>query len=349
MNKHIKLYEDFLDRQWINEAETKGESKAVNESVYGEYVKKVGPALTKFLKEKGINWPTSLKGTEQRGYIQIESAPVSGKDLGIMQYGFKSVVLTTRYGTEASIMSDGVPDLIVFGLSYQYEHPNGGTNGTDLILPGTRYNNIFYSKTHDKFYTWETQPNPEMKINESSVNEKYWDLHLHRLKNQSTPNFKVGDTISNDHGFTKLKVVHIAPSGAFVLQNPDTNQFRVYPKGGLEKVTSATSATPAAVETSLDIAIQKANHLKESRSFSANWYKMIFSFWDEIVDDERKGISMDKRVTYRGKGATAFNFNAENHKAFMDFKKKAAEYLEKQGLGFDDTGEQLFVYAPVYA
>jgi hypothetical protein len=101
-------------------------------------------------------------------------------------------------------------------------------------------------------------------INESSVNEKYWDLHLHRLKNQSTPNFKVGDTISNDHGFTKLKVVHIAPSGAFVLQNPDTNQFRVYPKGGLEKVTSATSATPAAVETSLDIAIQKANHLKES-------------------------------------------------------------------------------------
>jgi hypothetical protein len=62
--------------------------------------------------------------------------------------------------------------------------------------------------------------------------------------------------------------------------------------------------------------------LEESRSFSANWYKMIFSFWDEIVDDERKGISMDKRVTYRGKGATAFNFNAENHKAFMDFKKK---------------------------
>jgi hypothetical protein len=244
MNKHIKVYEQF-----VNETSNEG---TLNESVYGEYVKKVGPALTKFLKEKGLNWPTPFKATEQKGYIQIDSAPVSGKDLGIMQYGFKSVVLTTRYGTEAGIMSDGVPDLIVFGLSYQYEHPNGGTNGTDLILPGTRYNNIFYSKTHDKFYTWETQPNPEMKMN-------------------------------------------------------------------------------------------------ESRSFSANWYKMIFSFWDEIVDDERKGISMDKRVTYRGKDSTAFNFNAENHKAFMDFKKKAAEYLEKQGLRFDDTGEQLFVYAPVYA
>jgi hypothetical protein len=135
----------------------------VNESVYSEYVKKVGPALTKFLKEKGLNWPTTLKATEQRGSIQIESAPVSGKDLGIMQFGFKNVVLSTRYGTEASIMSDGEPNLIVFGLSYQYEHPNGGMNGTDIILPGTRYSNVFYDKTEDKFYTWEDQKNAEKK------------------------------------------------------------------------------------------------------------------------------------------------------------------------------------------
>lgn len=162
MNKHIKAYEQF-----VNETSNEG---TLNESVYGEYVKKVGPALTKFLKEKGLNWPTPFKATEQKGYIQIDSAPVSGKDLGIMQYGFKSVVLSTRFGTEESTTS-GEPDLIVFGLSYQYEHPNGGTNGTDLVLPGTRYSNIFYSKTHDKFYTWETQPNPEMKMNESELNE----------------------------------------------------------------------------------------------------------------------------------------------------------------------------------
>jgi hypothetical protein len=154
--KHVKIYEDFFNEATDESRYARVYAENLNESAYGEYVKKVGPALTKFLKEKGLNWPAPFKATEQKGYIQIDSAPVSGKDLGIMQYGFKSVVLSTRFGNE--VMSDGEPDLIVFGLSYQYEHPNGGTNGTDLILPGTRYNNLFYSKANDKFYTWETQP-----------------------------------------------------------------------------------------------------------------------------------------------------------------------------------------------
>jgi len=70
----------------------------------------------------------------------------------------------------------------------------------------------------------------------------------------------------------------------------------------------------------------------------------IFFLWDETVDDDREGIESG-HTDHRGKAATVFSFDTKNHKAFMDFKKKAAEYLKKQGLKHEDTGEQLFVYA----
>ncbi len=69
----------------------------------------------------------------------------------------------------------------------------------------------------------------------------------------------------------------------------------------------------------------------------------IFFLWDETVDDDREGIESG-HTDHRGKAATVFSFDTKDHKAFMDFKKKAAEYLKKQGLKHEDTGEQLFVY-----
>lgn len=86
-------------------------------------------------------------------------------------------------------------------------------------------------------------------------------------------------------------------------------------------------------------ALQKAKGLDEGKFESDE----IFFLWDETVDDDREGIEAG-HTTHRGKAATVFSFDAKNRSAFMNFKKKAAEYLKKNGLKHEDTGEQLFVF-----
>ena len=120
----------------------------------------IAPAFNRLLSKNGIVFPpVTIK--ENRGSYQIESKPVTGKDLGIMQYGFKEVYIDSFGGgalPKISKDADGFEftPIIWFNLHYSYNHGSAdtssqGSNGCALFLPGERTSNIWYDIVNGEF------------------------------------------------------------------------------------------------------------------------------------------------------------------------------------------------------
>jgi hypothetical protein len=125
-----------------------------------DIAKNLAPAFNKLLKDNGINIPpATVKETSSR--YEFESKPVTGKDLGIMQYGFKEVRIDSFGGGQLPKMGKDSDSFtfspyIGFNLHYSYTHgsadvPSQGSNGCALFLPGERQSYVFYDIVEAKF------------------------------------------------------------------------------------------------------------------------------------------------------------------------------------------------------
>lgn len=125
-----------------------------------DIAKNLAPAFNKLLKDNGINFPTvTVKETSSR--YEFESKPVTGKDLGIMQYGFKEVYINSFGGGALPKVGKDADSFtffpyIWFNLHYSYTHgsadvPSQGSNGCSLFLPGERQSNVYYDIVEGKF------------------------------------------------------------------------------------------------------------------------------------------------------------------------------------------------------
>jgi hypothetical protein len=167
--KHINSFEKFVSvnenaeaNNLLNEADVFiANDKFKDEaSLKADIAKNMGPAFDKLLKDNGITFP-SITVSENRGRYEFDSKPVTGKDLGIMQYGFKEVYINSFGGGSLPKISkdaDGFEfaPLIWFNLHYSYNHGSAdtssqGSNGCSLYLPGERTSNIYYDIVNGVF------------------------------------------------------------------------------------------------------------------------------------------------------------------------------------------------------
>ena len=130
-------------------------------SLKADILKNVGPALNNLLARNGVKYnPISAK--EGRGRIELDSNPITGKDLGIMQYGFKSVWINSFGGGSFPQINKAAGEAfefspyIWFNLHYSYEHGaawmnSQGSNGCSLYLPNERTSNIYYDVIEGRF------------------------------------------------------------------------------------------------------------------------------------------------------------------------------------------------------
>ena len=160
--KHLKTFEGYLnegeqtEEPKLNEAETyvTDEKFKDSASIKADILKNAGPALAKFLKDKKIDWPTAIEITEQSNRLKLTSKPVTGKDLGVMQYGFKEVYLTFFNGGNLPKVKESADSFeftpyIWTNLNYSYVHGSAdtssqGSNGCTLFIPGSQDGNIWY-------------------------------------------------------------------------------------------------------------------------------------------------------------------------------------------------------------
>ena len=120
----------------------------------------IAPAFNRLLSKNGIDFPpVTIK--ENRGSYQIESKPITGKALGIMQYGFKEVYIDSFGGGSLPKISKDAAGfeftpIIWFNLHYSYNHGSAdtssqGSNGCALFLPGEKTSNIWYDIVNGEF------------------------------------------------------------------------------------------------------------------------------------------------------------------------------------------------------
>jgi len=164
--KHIKTFENYVstdvNESALNEADVYiANDKFTDEATLkADISAKIGPAFDKLLKDNGITYP-SVTVSENRGRYEFDSKPVTGKDLGIMQYGFKEVYINSFGGGSLPKISkdaDGFEfePLIWFNLHYSYVHGSAdtssqGSNGCSLYLPGEKSSNIWYDIVNGVF------------------------------------------------------------------------------------------------------------------------------------------------------------------------------------------------------
>jgi len=125
-----------------------------------DIAKNMAPAFNKLLKDNGINFPT-VTVNETSSRYEFISKPVTGKDLGIMQWGIKELYINSfgggalpKIGKDADSFT--FSPLIWFNLHYSYTHgsvnvPSQGSNGCSLFLPGESQSNVFYDIVEGKF------------------------------------------------------------------------------------------------------------------------------------------------------------------------------------------------------
>jgi len=162
--KHVKKYENYLaesSQEHLFEKEVMiTDDRFVDEkTLQDDIMKNMGPAINKFLKDKGIDY-NPITVSANRGRYQWDSKPLTGKDLGIMQYGFAEVYIDSFGGGSLPKISkataeDGsdfqFPPYIWFNLHYSYKHTSGGSNGCPLILPGEARSDIYYDIVKGEF------------------------------------------------------------------------------------------------------------------------------------------------------------------------------------------------------
>ena len=153
----IELYESDVKESNLNEKiEYVSDDRFKDEaSLKADILEKAGPALATFLKDKGIDWPTDFEISVQANRIKLVSKPVTGADLGIMQYGFKEVYITFFNGGYIEFRAATAKDGFEFGpyiwtnLNYSYQHGSAdtssqGSNGCTMFVPGAQTGNIWY-------------------------------------------------------------------------------------------------------------------------------------------------------------------------------------------------------------
>lgn len=172
--KHIKDFQNFIYESQdafdnpLNEKEVfiTDDRFKDEKTLFADILKNMGPAINKLLKDKGIDY-NPITVSENRGRYQFDSKPITGKDLGIMQYGFKEVYIKTFGGGAVPRVNNSEAGLefspyIWFNLHYSYEHGSAdtstqGSNGCALYLPGERQANIYYDIVNGVFLT-SSQP-----------------------------------------------------------------------------------------------------------------------------------------------------------------------------------------------
>ena len=133
------------------------------DSLKADIEKKIGPAFNNFLARQGIKYnPVTIK--EDRGRYQFASKPVTGKDIGFLQYGIIEAYIESFGGGKVPRIQevDGkiqFDPLIFFNLHYSYVHGSQkdkhsrGSNGCALYPPGENSSNIFYNILTGAFMT----------------------------------------------------------------------------------------------------------------------------------------------------------------------------------------------------
>ena len=152
--RHVKLYEEHLTPEQkapINEQQQEWatDPKIKSEADLKAQMLKAGPALQKFLKSKGLNWPGEFKIVEKNGRFELQAKELSGKECGVLGFGIEKVSLGFWSGfklpafqeTEAGF--EFSPNAWT-SLHYAYSHPKGGSNGTEVVFPGHKYDALFY-------------------------------------------------------------------------------------------------------------------------------------------------------------------------------------------------------------
>ena len=127
-------------------------------SLKADILKKVGPALNDLLSRQGVKY-NPLTATDRRGVIAFESKPMTGKDLGFMQYGFKEVYIDIFSGGGFPQINKATGENFEFSpyiwatLHYSYKHTLGGSNGCSLIFTGEDSDSIFYDVVDGRWLT----------------------------------------------------------------------------------------------------------------------------------------------------------------------------------------------------
>jgi len=145
-------YEDYVTEDKITS----------KEELYSHIVKNIGPAFGKFIKSK-LSIDHKFEGADnKRGYIEIESKPFTGKDLGIFKFGIKEMWINTFGGGQPRFKTEDeqfkFQQYMWMRLHYSYnhgaEHVNKqGSNGCNLFIPGEDTDAIYYDILNDKFLT----------------------------------------------------------------------------------------------------------------------------------------------------------------------------------------------------
>jgi hypothetical protein len=160
--KHIKTFEGYVNESvnplneatvFVSDAKFKDEA-----TLKADILANAGPAFGTFLKAKGVDWPTAITIEERGNRLTLTTKPVTGKDLGVMQYGFKEVYLTFFGGgtlpkIQKATAEDGsdfeFEPSIWCRLNYSYNHgsestSSQGSNGCSFFLPGTDNADVWY-------------------------------------------------------------------------------------------------------------------------------------------------------------------------------------------------------------
>lgn len=161
--KHLKTFENYVNNKLeestnpLNEGEIyiSDDKFADVAALKADILKNVGPALNKLLKDNGISY-NPITAKEGRGNrVDFDSKPLSGKDLGVMQYGFKEVWINSFGGGSFPQINKAAGEklefspYIWFNLHYSYEHGaawmnSRGSNGCSLYFPGETRSDIYY-------------------------------------------------------------------------------------------------------------------------------------------------------------------------------------------------------------
>jgi hypothetical protein len=161
--KHIKSFDNYLNENAdvLNEDNTLYTSnpKFKDEAtLMADILKNAGPALNDLLSRQGIKY-NALTAKAHGKRISFDSKPLTGKDLGVMQYGFAEVYINTFSGggfpqiNKASGENFEFAPYIWATLNYSYKHAGGGSNGCSLIFPGEPNDSIYYDVVDGKWLT----------------------------------------------------------------------------------------------------------------------------------------------------------------------------------------------------
>jgi len=170
--KHFKTFESYLNEGREKESLPIFESDTVfisddkfpdEATLKADIMKNMGPAINKLLKASGISYGpiTVVEGSGRNARYEFESKPITGKDLGVMQWGFKEVWINSFGGgsiPQINKDADGFrfTPYIWFNVHYSYTHGSAdtssqGSNGCSLYLPGEKRSDVFYDIVNGVF------------------------------------------------------------------------------------------------------------------------------------------------------------------------------------------------------